>query len=52
MYGHELELPGLRSRKMVRFPFLVFYVERDNHVDVWRMLHAQRDIASWLGEEG
>ena len=47
-YGHELEVPGLRSRKVARFPFLIFYLEREDHIDVWRVLHAQRDIASWL----
>jgi hypothetical protein len=28
----------------------VFYVERDEHVDVWRVLHAQRDIPAWMDE--
>lgn len=50
-YGHELEVPGLRSRRIGRFPFLIFYMERDDHIDVWRVLHAQRDIASWLHQE-
>lgn len=49
-YGHELDLPGLRSRLLKGFPYLVFYVERDRHVEVWRVLHAQRDIPSWLAE--
>lgn len=48
--GHELNLPGLRSRTVRRFPYLIFYVERPDHIDVWRVLHAQRDIAAWLGE--
>ena len=49
-HGHELKLPGLRSRKLKRFPYLVFYVGRADHIDVWRVLHAQRDMAAWLGE--
>jgi toxin ParE1/3/4 len=47
-WGHELNLPGLRNRKLKRFPYLVFFMARDDHVDVWRILHAQRDIPSWL----
>lgn len=47
-YGQELDLPGLRSRLLRRFPYVLFYVERDDHVDVWRLLHAQRDIPAWL----
>jgi toxin ParE1/3/4 len=43
-YGQELGLPGLRHRRLRRFPYLVFYVEREDHIDVWRVLHAQRDI--------
>ncbi|MFM7453253.1 MAG: type II toxin-antitoxin system RelE/ParE family toxin [Cyanobium sp.] len=43
-YAHELNLPGLRSWPLTRYPYLVFYVERSDHVDVWRVLHGQRDI--------
>lgn len=46
-YGQELDLPGLRSRRLKRFSYLV-YIEREDHVDVWRVLHAQRDIPAWL----
>ncbi len=43
-YAHDLNLPGLRTRLLTRFPYLVFCVERDDHIDVWRVLHAKRDI--------
>ncbi|MDB5710606.1 MAG: plasmid stabilization system family protein [Sphingomonas bacterium] len=49
-HGHELNLPALRSQRLKRFPYLIFYVERTDHIDVWRVLHAQRDMAAWLGE--
>jgi toxin ParE1/3/4 len=49
-YAHELVLPGLRSRALKRYPYLVFYMERDDHIDVWRVLHAQRDIPAWMQE--
>jgi toxin ParE1/3/4 len=51
-YAHELVLPELRSWPLKRYPFLVFYVERPDRIDVWRILHGQRDIPSWLREEG
>ncbi|WP_380872380.1 plasmid stabilization protein [Sphingomonas sp. DBB INV C78] len=51
-YAHELDLPGLRSRQLAGFPYLVFYLERQDHIDVWRVLHAQRDIPSWMTETG
>jgi toxin ParE1/3/4 len=47
-YAHELDLPGLRHWPVKRFPYLVFYVELDEHIDVWRVLHAQRDIPVWM----
>ena len=25
-------------------------VERDDHVDVWRLLRAERDVSAWLWE--
>lgn len=49
-YAHELDLPGLRHWRLRGFPYLVFYVDRVDHVDVWRVLHAMRDIPHWLGE--
>ncbi len=49
-YAHELSLPGLRSLRLKRYPYLVFYVERDDHIDVWRVLHAQRDIPARMQE--
>jgi toxin ParE1/3/4 len=49
-YAHELNLPGLRSWPLTRFPYLVFYFEHDDYVDVWRVLHGQRDIAAWMRE--
>jgi len=51
-YAHELELPALRAWPLKRHPHLVFYVEREDHVDVWRVLHGERDIAAWLREPG
>lgn len=47
-YAHELNLPGLRFWPLDRYPYLVFYVERPDHVDVWRVLHGQRDVAAWM----
>ena len=44
-FAHELNLPGLRFWPLTRYPYLVFYVERDTHIDVWRVLQGQRDIS-------
>jgi toxin ParE1/3/4 len=49
-HAHELDLPGLRARKLNRSPYLVFYLEQDEHIDAWRLLHAQRDIPSWMAD--
>jgi toxin ParE1/3/4 len=49
-YAHELNLPGLRSWALRRYPYLVFYVECSDHVDVWRVLHWHRDIPAWMQE--
>ena len=51
-YAHELNLPGLQSWPLTRYPHLVFYVERPDHIDVWRVLHGQRDIPAWMQEAG
>ncbi len=50
-YAHELNLPGLRSWPLRRFPYLVFYREGADSIDVWRVLHGQRDIPNWLAAD-
>ena len=47
-HGHELDLPGLRAWALSPYPHLVFYIERPDHIDVWRVLHGQRDIPAWM----
>lgn len=47
-FAYELEIPDLRSWSLQRFPYLVFYVPDDETIDIWRVLHAQRDIPAFL----
>lgn len=49
-HGYPLGLPDLRSWPIDRYPYLVFYVEHDDQSDVWRVLHQQRDIPTWIDE--
>ena len=49
-YAHHLGLADLRFWRLRRYPYLIFYVEREEHIDVWRVLHEQRDIPSWMSE--
>jgi len=47
-YAHALNLPGLRFWPLANYPHLVFYLERESYIDVWRVLHGKRDIPAWL----
>jgi len=49
-YAHDLSLPGLRFSPITGFPHLVFYVVREEVIDVWRVLHGERDIPAWMRE--
>jgi len=49
-YAQELDIPGLRSWPLTRYPHLVFYMERSDHIDVWRVLHGKLDIPDWMQE--
>lgn len=49
-WSHELNLPGLRTIRLNGFPWLAFYIEFESHVDVWRVLHAKRDMPVWLSD--
>jgi len=50
-YAHTLDLPGLRSWPLGRYPYVVFYIEHADHIDVWRVLHGQTDIPTWMSAE-
>lgn len=47
-YGDLTRLGGLRFWALRGFPYLVFYQDRGEWLDVWRVLHAERDIPAWL----
>jgi len=49
-YAHEAGVPGLRSWSLSRYPCMVFYVERADHTNLWRVLHSRRDIPTWMIE--
>ena len=51
-YAFETNLPGLRSWPLTKYPYLIFYVDLDRHIDVWRVLHMAIDIPNWLASEG
>ncbi|HEX8625955.1 MAG TPA: type II toxin-antitoxin system RelE/ParE family toxin [Allosphingosinicella sp.] len=43
-YGEKLRAPHLRTRRISRFPYLIFYVETVEVIEVIRVLHERRDI--------
>jgi len=49
-YAHRLGVPDLRSWAVKGYPFLMFYMEHDDAVDVSRVLHGARDIRATLIE--
>lgn len=49
-YAQELDLPGLRHWVLHAYPYLIFYIPRRDRIDVWRVLHAERDIPEWMRE--
>ncbi len=51
-FAHELDLPGLKTWPVNAFPYLVFYVEQEDRIQVWRVLHVRRDLAAWLEPDG
>ena len=49
--GKILAIPNLRTWRVNKFPLLWFYFERDDHLDVVRLLGERRDIAEILAVE-
>jgi toxin ParE1/3/4 len=50
-FAYELDIPELRSWPLTRFPYVIFYVERETRIDVWRILHSRRDIPGVVTDE-
>jgi toxin ParE1/3/4 len=46
--GQELGIPGLRSWRVSGFPLIWFYFEREDHLDVVRLLGERQDILAIL----
>jgi toxin ParE1/3/4 len=49
-FSYDLDIPGLRTWPVGRFPYLVFYIESESHIDVWRVLHTRRHLAASLAD--
>ena len=47
-FAYDLEIPSLRSWALQKFPYLIFYIVDSNRIDIWRVLHARRDIPNHL----
>ena len=41
----------MRVKPLGRYPYLVFFIERNDRIDVRRVLHGQRDIPPWLADD-
>lgn len=46
--GQELGIPSLRSWRVSGFPLIWFYFEREDHLDVVRLLGDRQDILAIL----
>ena len=49
-FSYFLDIPELRAWPLTQFPYLVFYVEHNDEIDVWRVLHTGRDIPVALAD--
>ncbi len=47
-FAFELDIPDLRSWPLQRFPYVVFSMPDDDRIDIWRVLHARRDIPAFF----
>lgn len=46
--GLMVNRPGIRGWPLARFPYLIFYREPEDRIEVLRVLHGRRDVASLL----
>lgn len=49
-YRSELSIAGLRFWQFHRFPYSIFYIEYEEHIEVIRVLHQSSDILAKFHE--
>ena len=47
-FAYTLDIANVRSLALHDFPYLIFYFEREDHIDVARVLHSHQDIFNLL----
>jgi toxin ParE1/3/4 len=47
-YAVQLKMDDLRFWPVSGFPYWVFYIECEQHIDAGRVLHGKRDIPAWM----
>lgn len=50
--GESMGIPKLRTWAVRGFPYVVCYETGPDSIDVWRVLHARRDIPEHLSQAG
>jgi len=50
-YALELGIPRVRYWLLKRFPYALFYIEHDDHLDVIRCVHMSRDVPTCLQDD-
>lgn len=50
-YALPAGVPGLRAWPLRDFPYLIFYRDLSNRIEVLRILHAHRDIPALLRDD-
>jgi toxin ParE1/3/4 len=49
-YGLQVGISGLRNWPVKQFPYMIFYIERERHILVLRVLHQASDTPAHLDE--
>ncbi len=49
-YAYELSLPELRVWGCSKYPYLIFYVDYPNQIEILRVLHSRIDVPDTLQE--
>ena len=43
-FSCAVKIDNLRAYSLYDFPYIIFYFERENYIDVVRILHSSRDV--------
>lgn len=49
-FSYELNILNLKTWELRDFPYIIFYIEKADHIHIYHVLHNSQQISLWMFE--